>query len=301
MLNDLIATIKKSGIDVLLPVSGPGIAFVARHAAALREHVHISAVPLPAQLDLVNDKWLFAQQVMGAQIATPRTVLLDGEKRLDEFDPDLPIILKPRCGSGGNGINRFDRAADLRSQIARFMGENDPYLIQEFITGYDIDRSVLCIGGRVVASTVQEDVSAKAHFAPSGSLHFHQDAKAERLVDAVVDALGWHGIAHLDLRYDKDGRLHVIELNPRYWSTMPGSLAAGINFPLIAVREALGLEQPEPHMHECYYVSLKDWPKFRRRLGVSLSETSLYHGAIDPVSKLLKKYRPSSAFGENTA
>src|SRR5690606_35505009 len=240
--------------------------------------VQVVPSPSPDAIAMVNDKWLFAQRLKGAGIPTPRTELFDRSETLDVFDPELPVLMKPRRGSGGLGIVLFDRASEVRHQADRFLGEGDPYIVQEFINGHDIDRSVLCSGGRVLAGTVQEGVSVKKDFAPSGSLHFHCDRNVELLVDRTIAELGWNGIAHLDLRYGTDGSLNVIELNPRYWSTMLGSLCAGVNFPLIAVRAALGLEQNAIGMRECYYVSVKEWPHFQRRLGVPLAHTSLYHG-----------------------
>ena len=303
--NDLIGSIRavidSCGADVLLPVSGPGIAFVAQYAHMLEDLVRLVPTPSPAAIGSVNDKWMFAQRLQAAGIPAPATALFDRPERLDEFDRDLPVLLKPRCGSGGLGIVLFDRPAEVLPQADRFIGEGDPYILQQYISGHDIDRSVLCSSGRVIAGTVQEGVSVRKDFAPSGSLHFHCDRKVEELVDRTIAELGWSGIAHLDLRYGADGSLNVIELNPRYWSTMLGSLCAGVNFPLIAVRAALGLQQDAIGMRECYYVSLKEWPHFQRRLGVPLKHTSLYHGVSDPLAKLLKKYRPSTAFGGNVA
>lgn len=303
--NDLIgsmgALIEKCGADVLLPVSGPGIALVAEHAETLKKLVRLVPVPTPDAIELVNDKWIFAQRLMAAGIPTPKTVIFERIEKLDEFDPELPVLLKPRRGSGGLGIVLFDRAADVHAHADRFLGEGDTFILQEFISGHDIDRSVLCSNGRVLVGTVQEGVSVRKDFAPSGSLHFHFDPNVERLVDRTIEELGWNGIAHVDLRYNTDGNLSVIELNPRYWSTMLGSLCAGVNFPLIAVRAALGIEQVSAGMRECYYVSLKEWPQFQRKLGVPLTHTSLSHGAADPLAKLMKKYRPSSAFGGDVA
>ncbi len=42
--------------------------------------------------------------------------------------------------------------------------------------------------------------------------------------------LHWNRIAHIDLRYDIDGNLYIIEVNPRFWESLLASLSAGINF-----------------------------------------------------------------------
>jgi hypothetical protein len=52
--------------------------------------------------------------------------------------------------------------------------------------------------------------------------------------------------AHVDLRRSKEGTLCVLEVNPRYWWTLPASLFAGVNFPRIAVLDAFGESYPPP-------------------------------------------------------
>ncbi len=301
IIESLCAVIEANDIDVLLPISGPGITFVALHADRLAPLVNLAPLPTVDQIDMVNDKWLFAERLRNAGISIPETRLVSSPKCVNELDPDDAVIMKPRTGSGGLGIVCFDSVPKLASKMDRFLGKDDPFILQHFVTGHDIDRSVLCVNGQVVASTVQEGVSKKKDLGPSGSLHFHRDSRVEKLVDCVVAELNWTGIAHFDLRYGDDGRLYVIEVNPRFWSTLMGSYSAGVNFPLIAVQVALGMEEPYPRMHECYYVSLKEWPRFQRDLKVPLSRSSLYHGMSDPIAKLLKKYRPSMAMGENKA
>src|SRR5439155_12421826 len=65
----------------------------------------------------------------------------------------------------------------------------------------------------------------------------------------VVAALGWEGIAHIDMREDPEsGEVRVIEVNPRYWSSLLASHAAGVNFPYLACLSALGVLYAPPQV-----------------------------------------------------
>ncbi len=300
--DDLERIIEREKYDVLLPVSGPGIEFVSRHAKALAVHAHLAPVPTLDQISMVNDKWLFHLAMQQAGIPTPVTALVDSPACLDIFHNDEPVLLKPRIGSGGHGILKFKCARDLRKVLHEYLRPDPPYIIQHFLDGHDIDRSVLCISGEVVASTVQQPMHPTRQFAPSNALHFHRNPDVEVMVDRMMARMGWNGIAHVDLRIPKDGQAPlVIEVNPRYWSTLYGSLAAGMNFPLAHVKAAKQVHDGSGIPMDCHYVSLSEWPGFLRRHRTPLSHTGLFFGLCDPLANLMKKYRPSSALGVGLA
>jgi len=301
-IKGIMRSLKEGAYDVLLPVSGPGIELTARYAEDLAAHVDLAPVPTHDQIAKVNDKWLFHLAMQEAGIPTPVTALVDSPSSLDTFHPEEPVLLKPRIGSGGIGIKKFGRASDLRKVLHEFIRPGAPYIVQRFVEGHDIDRSVLCIGGKVVASTVQQPVHASRGFAPSSALHFHRNAPVEAVVDGMMAVLGWNGIAHVDLRVPEGSETPVvIEVNPRYWSTLLGSLVAGTNFPWAHVKATKGVPVVSGPNKDCHYVSFNEWPAFLRRHGTSLSQTGLFFGLADPLAILMKKFHPSSALGSDLA
>ena len=63
---------------------------------------------------------------------------------------------------------------------------------------------------------------------------------------SVLDALGWHGVAMVELkRHTADGRDYLMEVNPKLWGSLDLAIAAGADFPLDLVRIASGEELPE--------------------------------------------------------
>ncbi|WP_210424929.1 carboxylate--amine ligase [Halorussus halobius] len=57
------------------------------------------------------------------------------------------------------------------------------------------------------------------------------DLEAEGLT--LLDALDWHGPADVEFkRDDRTGEFKLMEVNPRFWSSVPFAVAAGADFPL---------------------------------------------------------------------
>ena len=68
----------------------------------------------------------------------------------------------------------------------------------------------------------------------------------------------WSGVVHFDLRYDEqDNTAKIVEINPRYWTSLLGSLIAGVNFPYLACLAALKADIPKTRYQFKRYVSSK--------------------------------------------
>ena len=58
---------------------------------------------------------------------------------------------------------------------------------------------------------------------------------------ALLDELGYHGIAQTEFRLDaRDGALRLMEVNPRLWQWHGLARACGVDLPRIAYEDALG-------------------------------------------------------------
>jgi predicted ATP-grasp superfamily ATP-dependent carboligase len=75
---------------------------------------------------------------------------------------------------------------------------------------------------------------------PAG-VEFYEDPNVLQSVARLAKALSWNGVANIDLRVEEpDGSLDILEVNPRFWRTLMGSLAAGVNFPYLACLHGMG-------------------------------------------------------------
>jgi D-aspartate ligase len=215
--------------------------------------------------------------------------VLAGGEPLPRTLPAFPALLKPALGSGGGLITRFDD----QEQFQRFADKGGlcsrRWILQSYILGRDIDCSVICRQGRILAYTIQRSSEWPAtSFAPIGAVEFVEDNEVLSLAKELVAALEWTGIAHIDmLRARGDGRLFVLEMNGRYWASMLGSFRAGVNFPELACLDAVGEAFPRPTPRRIRFVrgTLRTvWREARQP-----AETTLFWRLSDP-GPLLASY-----------
>lgn len=283
----ILAVAQAHRIEVILPVSAAGVRLMSSLRDLLPPDVCLPPLERPEALDRVEDKWLLHQVLEGLGLPCARAELLTSSPALRDFDPLESVLLKPRRGESGIGIIPVAKAEAIAARPDLENLVQTGYIVQSFIHGPNVDRSVLGHDGTIVAATTQQALSAGKGFGPSGRLRFAGHLEVERSVDGLFGALAWNGIAHVDTVVDQaSGKPFILDVNPRYWATLLGSLAAGINFPSLQLRQALGMDLGQPRMRNVDYTGLRDWIVRFLRNGAPPHSTSLYYHLADPWPKV---------------
>jgi predicted ATP-grasp superfamily ATP-dependent carboligase len=223
------------GIEVLIGADVAGALVVS--AVAPRLHGVLAApVSSPELILQLDDKWRFVTLLLEASLPHPATQLVDGVSALRAVDTSRPAFVKPVHGANCEGAAKLTCAEDIDRYLVALGAElRLPLLAQEFIPGSDIDMSILADHGRILAWTIQVP---GLHPRERVFLWHEQVYEAGR---ALMSRTGYHGVVHLDMRKDeRDGSIKMLEANPRFWITTEHSMWAGVNFPALSVRRALG-------------------------------------------------------------
>ena len=265
--------VAETGADVLLPIDVPGMRLVIAHRAELARQVHLLPLPTAEAYETATDKSRLAAFMQQHHIPAPDT-LLDVRHNLAAklVGFRFPVLLKPVEGAGGRGITRYDTPAAVLAAVAALPPEGN-YLIQNCLEGYDIDCNVLYHNGRLVAYSVQKGLvpAASSIYAPTEAIEFVRSEAVLAVVDELMTALRWSGVAHLDLRYDaRTNQMRVIEINTRFWLTVVGSaVTARVNFPVLACRVAVGQALAPGRSRLGRYIPLARLLAYRLRQGRS--------------------------------
>lgn len=238
--------IKNTNADILLPVGVKAIRLIAEHKEQLSKSIALPPLPEVDSFDMANDKWLLSQWAKENNIPHPTTTLFRSVDSLEEIISSItfPVIVKPRNGFGGNGIYKFQNAKEFQSWYPEFEHSEDQ-IIQSYIKGNDIDCSILCNEGKILAHTIQRSIKYSDDDPWPYGLEFLSHDEILSIVADLAKKFNWSGVAHLDLRYDEiEKRSKLIEINPRFWASVSASIFAGVNFPYLSCLSALKRELP---------------------------------------------------------
>ncbi|NNF20030.1 MAG: ATP-grasp domain-containing protein, partial [Flavobacteriaceae bacterium] len=228
---------QEHNIDVLMPIYEAGIRKLIENRQQLRfrEKTLISAST--TEFDIANDKSKLAKHLQQHQLPVPRSYLLQGKNNnsLQEVHLNYPLLAKPFLVSGGGeGIVAVNNKDELLEKLESGAVQT-PVLLQEQLDGHDLGCNVICKEGEILAYTIQKGfLYNNTPFSPQIGLSMVQEESVIQSVRKLMKSLKWTGVANVDLFYDKNSREYkVLEINPRYWNTLLGSLVAGVNFPLV--------------------------------------------------------------------
>ena len=252
----VVELVQRESVDLIVPVTDVTTASVCLNQEALRRYVRVVAPPFAA-FDLVTNKASALLAAQGCGIPIPRTVFVDGLSGLETVVDriEYPAVVKParsriptRDGWVGTSVHYAFSEAELR-RLYEETGylASYPSLIQPRIVGPGLGLFVLFDHGELLAAFAHERRREKP---PSGGVSVLCESVLvePRLLDDAVrllGPLGWHGVAMLEYKRDRStGEALLLEVNGRFWGSLQLAVDAGVDFPYLCHRLALG-HRPE--------------------------------------------------------
>jgi carbamoyl-phosphate synthase large subunit len=233
---DLLARCTRERIDVVVPTVDTELLPLARLRGEFAAEGVVLVLASEATLAVCLDKWELAQRCAG-RVRVPSTIVVD-----DVFDAaaiELPVIVKPRSGSGSRGIRLVSKRAELEA-----LERDGTLLVQEHLPGPEHSLDVLArADGHVAAVVPRERLKVDSGIAVTGRT-LHDDA-LDAFARAVAEAIGLTTVANVQVKEDADGEPALLEVNPRFPGTMPLTIASGVDMPRLAIGEALGTPIPD--------------------------------------------------------
>lgn len=237
-------------VGLLLPVTEIATTLIAENRQLLPAGC---VLPLPSTeaLRVANDKSKVLALAVELGIPVPRTVTI--ASRSQAFDPaamNYPVVIKPArsrvqtaAGWLSAGVDYAADAEELRRKLERLPAELFPVLLQERIVGPGVGVFACYQEGRRVALFSHRRLREKP---PSGGVSVLAesvplDATASAHAERLLSRLNWHGVAMVEFkRDDRDGSLRLMEINGRFWGSLQLAIDAGVDFPALLARMALG-------------------------------------------------------------
>ena len=283
-------------IDIILPVYSRGIEQLIIHKDQLTFPERVVILPALDSFQLAGNKRLLASHMTRNSIPCPKSHEFDVEPATLPDEKAFPILAKPESDAeGGRGIKLLESQDSLRVYLKD--NRESGIIYQEYIQGFDIDCSVLCLGGKIVAYTIQIGILAgTTQYAPPSGIRFTEDPRLLKIIQKLMKSLAWSGVAHIDCRYDRNrDEFMVLEVNTRYWTSLDGSLQAGINFPWLHVLLSRGEEINIHQFDKIEFLSLKGLAKRITKNPIIIgsvnylwNNTSAKYAIRDPLPILVK-------------
>ncbi|MFL6630002.1 MAG: ATP-grasp domain-containing protein [Burkholderiaceae bacterium] len=162
-----------------------------------------------------------------------------------------PVVLKPvrsKVVRGGKLASLAVAVVHDEEARALTLGAwlpDTPVQEQAWVPGRGVGVEVLYEHGRMAWHFVHERLHEWPLTGGASTLRRAAGPEPElvEMTRRLLDRLQWHGVAMVEWRRDAGGVVHLMEINPRLWGSLPLTIAAGVPIPLgllsLATGEAL--------------------------------------------------------------
>ncbi|WP_335999857.1 ATP-grasp domain-containing protein [Halorientalis halophila] len=207
----------------------------------------------------VFDKASLFERLRGVDVPCPETHAPSSIEEVEAIADDLsyPVVVKPRSKTYWNDEGEYsthlvgdsnyaDSPAELtatyRSLLAQEPELRDwPPIVQEYVPGETTTTVVLADEGDVRAHFQERRLRTVP---PSGGssalLGVVDDPQMRRYAERVIGAFDWTGPAQVEFMQRPDGEYVLIEVNGRYWGSLPFAINCGVDFPWLHYRQLCG-------------------------------------------------------------
>jgi len=239
----------KNPFDLLIPVGFLVTRLVSKHREQLSSLVsfHVADHRGVETALCKQATYALAERL---DVPYPRTFYPQSIEEVEQLMRQLeyPVVIKALFEEGGNVVRYIQNRTELLHMYTRLCeerGYQPPYLpmLQEFIYSDDIGYSFSALyqdGECKRVFMYREIRSFPIRGGSSTYAESYFDVELKRYGVRLLNALNWHGVAHMDFRRDASGKFRLMEINPKFWASLEVALAAGVNFPLLLCEMAEG-------------------------------------------------------------
>jgi len=259
--SEFCRTLERLKPGVLMPMTERTMLALSANRDEIESRVRTLVMPSPASISVAFDKSETIRLANLLQVPVPRTFTPTHLNELAQLRPQIPYpaVIKPRTSEVWTvddrivpgGAVEYCFSPDEFEATYRSVHRRAPFpLIQEFIPGDGYGVSVLCRRGRIKALFAHRRLRMLKPTG-SGSTLRESVVPPPRMVDAatrLLEALAWDGVAMVEFKLDpRDGTPWLMEINGRFWNSLPLAIAAGVDFPLMLYKMAT-----EGDVEECF-------------------------------------------------
>ncbi len=199
-----------------------------------------------SQVEMAFDKKKTLELALKVGVPIPPSYFPQSLEELKELAPSLvyPIVLKPGHSVswvGNKGVSATASfvvsAEDLVEKAqALFVATQEVPFMQEVIFGEEYGVLALCEKGKVQTVFAHHRLRSIHPYGGASSVRESVPLPEPMATYArtLLEALSWHGVAMVEFKKDEiSGIPYLMEINGRFWGSLPLAVFAGINFPYL--------------------------------------------------------------------
>lgn len=258
----LLKKVRDESFDALIPITDMAMVPIVERKEDFEQYTKVAAPDLSTAtkvLDKIETLKIARQQ----DLPCPATTFGENIDDAHRFSKEIvyPVVVRPRRKVTWIGekalilkVTSNNYAYDYQDFITKWAKlvltlkkvglDRDFLLVQEFIPGQGFGLEALMHEGRPKATFVHKRL--REYPVTGGASTLRESAKDDRLARLgikLLAALQWDGVAMVEFRLNRStGEPMLIEVNGRFWGSLPLAIRSGVDFPYLLYKLLIGTE-----------------------------------------------------------
>jgi predicted ATP-grasp superfamily ATP-dependent carboligase len=248
-INEIVNLIKRERFDVTFVTGEQTTFLLSKYKGRFEQYTRLPLVGFSTYMKC-RDKSNTMKIASRIGVPTPKTYFPE-EDNIKEIANmvDYPVVVKPNKSYGARGIAYPNSPEELIQAYYRIRSEYESCHIQEYIphSGMQFKAEVLLDYSSEVKAWC---VYNKPRYYPptGGSSTINCTVDRRDILEyaaKILKEIGWYGMGDCDFIEDpRDNIPKLMEINPRFTRSIKICVLAGVDFPYLLYRLAMGEEVP---------------------------------------------------------
>jgi len=259
--NTVLSLCSKKNIPVVLPLVTKELLPLSLYQKEFEEAAVELLVSPTASLEIANNKSRLYEFLEWRGIAVPEFRVAE---KVEQFKnaveelgyPDKPVCFKPSVSNGSRGfriiseqMNELDLLFNHKptstyinlDEALRVLSSGifPELLVSEYLHGEEY--SVDCLANHGESILIVPRLRKRTINGISVEGEFVKEESIMNYCRQIIKELQLHGNIGIQVKRSADGQFLILEINPRVQGTISAALGAGINLPVLAIKQELGL------------------------------------------------------------
>lgn len=235
--------LEKYHYDLVIPMNDDVAILLSQHKEELESLTTIAVEDWPV-FQMASDKLKTMQVCMDNNLPCPLSFTDKNDYLENKSKVQFPVVVKPRTGCAAVGFHIARNEEDLIDYYDKAERKYGKMLIQEYIPQDGLQYKCELYMDRT-GQLKGACVFAKVRWYPinGGSSTLNETVDRPDIISTcrtLLEKIGWKGYADIDLIEDtRDGKVKVMEINPRITGSVKICFEAGVNFSRLIVDDYL--------------------------------------------------------------
>lgn len=259
--NLVLSLCKKKNIRVVMPLVTKELIPLAQRSKDFESAGIKLLMSSAASLEIANNKSRLYEFLQWRGIAVPEFRIVETAAQfktaVEELGfPEKEVCFKPSVSNGSRGFRIISSQVDEADLLfnykpsSTYIQFNDamrilsagPFpelLVSDYLPGKEY--SVDCLANQGEPVLIVPRLRKRMINGISVEGEFKQEKSIITYCRQIIRSLKLHGNIGIQVKKSSAGRYLILEINPRVQGTISAALGAGINLPVLAVKQELGL------------------------------------------------------------